>query len=129
MADINIPVGVSYEASQTVTENDTASRYGSGLVAVFATPAMVALMENASLNAVISYLPSGFNTVGVEIAVSHVKATPINQVVKCKATLVSIDGRRLDFEVVATDEEGLIGKGTHSRFIIETEKFMAKLKK
>lgn len=129
MADINIPVGVSFEALQLVTENDTASKYGSGLVEVFATPAMVALMEKACLNAVLPYLPDGFNTVGVEIAVSHVKATPINQVVKCVATLVKVDGRRLDFEVLASDEEGLIGKGTHGRFIIDTEKFMAKLKK
>ncbi len=129
MDDISIPVGASFEATQTVTENDTASKYGSGLIPVFATPAMVALMENASLNAVAPYLPLGFNTVGVEIAVSHVKATPINQVVKCTAIVVNIDGRKLTFEVAAYDEDGLIGKGTHSRFIIETEKFMAKLKK
>ena len=90
---------------------------------------MVALMENASLNVVLPYLPAGYNTVGVDISVSHVKATPVGQTVKCVATLVKVDGRKLDFEVVATDEEGLIGKGTHSRFVIDTEKFMAKLKK
>lgn len=129
MADINIPTGLSFEASQIVSANDTASKYGSGLVEVFATPAMVALMENASLNVVLPYLPTGYNTVGVDVSVSHVKATPVGQTVKCVATLVKVDGRKLDFEVVATDEDGLIGKGTHSRFIIDTEKFMAKLKK
>jgi len=129
MADITIPVGITFEATQMVTANDTASKFGSGLVEVFATPAMVALMENACLNAVLPYLPTGFNTVGVEISVSHVRATPVGQAVKCQATLIKVDGRKLDFEVVATDPEGLIGKGTHGRFVIDTEKFMAKLKK
>ncbi|SDB97863.1 thioesterase family protein [Williamwhitmania taraxaci] len=129
MADIIIPHGITFESTQTVTANDTASKYGSGLVEVFATPAMVALMENACLNAVLPYLPEGFSSVGVDISVSHVKATPMGKVVKCMATLTKVDGRKLDFEVVASDEEGLIGKGTHSRYIINIEKFMEKLKK
>ena len=129
MADINIPTGITFEATQIVTANDTANKYGSGLVEVFATPAMIALMENACLNAVLPYLPAGFSTVGVEVSVTHVKATPMDQVVKCTATLVKVDGRTLDFEVVATDEDGLIGKGTHSRYIINIEKFLEKLKK
>ena len=129
MADINIPTGITFEATQIVTANDTANKYGSGLVEVFATPAMIALMENACLNAVLPYLPAGFSTVGVEVSVSHVKATPMDQMVKCNATLVKVDGRKLDFEVVATDEDGLIGKGTHSRYIINIEKFLEKLKK
>ena len=129
MADIIIPNGITFESTQTVTANDTANKYGSGLVEVFATPAMVALMENACLNAVLPYLPKGFSTVGVDISVSHVKATPMDEVVKCMATLIKVDGRKLDFEVVASDEEDLIGKGTHSRYIINIEKFMEKLKK
>lgn len=130
MADFsNIPIGVMHESSQVVTPNDSAKRYGSGLVDVFATPAMIALMENACMNAVAPYLPPGYGTVGVEVNVSHVKATPIGQNVVCRATLVGVDGRRLQFEVVANDEGGEIGKGSHDRFIVDMEKFLQKLKK
>jgi len=127
--DFNLPVGLTFTSTKLVTLDDSASRYGSGLVDVFATPAMVALMENASLMAVASHLPQGFNTVGIEIATTHVKATPMGMQVKATATLVNVDGKKLTFEVVAEDEEGVIGRCTHSRFIIETEKFMAKLLK
>lgn len=130
MADyINIPLGATFESSQLVTENDSAKRYGSGLVDVFATPAMIALMENACLNAVAPFLPVGYGTVGVEVNVTHTKPTPIGGHVVCKASLVSIDGRRLQFEVIANDDDGEIGKGSHSRFIVDMDKFLQKLKK
>lgn len=99
------------------------------MIDVFATPALVAIMENAALMAVASYLPEGFNTVGIEISTTHVKATPIGMEVKATARLINVDGKKLTFEIVAEDEEGVIGKGVHSRFIIDTEKFMAKLTK
>jgi Predicted thioesterase len=127
--EFNLPVGLSYTSKKIVTIDDAASRYGSGLIDVFATPAMVALMENAALMAVASHLPEGFNTVGIEISTTHVKATPIGMEVKATANLVNVDGKKLTFEIVAEDEEGIIGKGIHSRFIIDTEKFIAKLTK
>jgi fluoroacetyl-CoA thioesterase len=127
--EFNLPVGLSYTSKKKVTLDDVASRYGSGLIDVFATPAMVALMENAALMAVASLLPEGFNTVGIEISTTHTKATPVGMEVKATANLVVVDGKKLTFEIIAEDEEGVIGKCTHSRFIIDTEKFMAKLTK
>jgi fluoroacetyl-CoA thioesterase len=125
--EFNLPVGLSYTSKKKVTIDDAASRYGSGLIDVFATPAMVALMENAALMAVAGSLPEGFSTVGIEISTTHIKATPIGMDVKATAILVNVDGKKLIFEVIAEDKEGVIGKGIHSRFIVDTEKFMAKL--
>lgn len=127
--EFNLPVGLTYTSKKIVVIDDVASRYGSGMIDVFATPAMVALMENAALMTVASHLPEGFNTVGIEISTNHIKATPLGMEVRATATLVEVDGKRLTFEIVAEDEEGVIGKGIHSRFIIDTEKFMAKLTK
>ena len=127
--EFNIAKGLEYTATEVVTKENTASKYGSGLVDVFATPAMVGLMENACMNAVLPSLPEGFNTVGIEICVKHTKATPMGMKVFSKATLIEVDGKRLVFEVVAWDDEAEIGRGTHSRFIIDTKKFMEKLAK
>lgn len=127
--EFSLPVGLVFTSEKRVGFTDSAAHYGSGLVEVFATPAMIALMENAALNAVGSYLPEGFNTVGTEISSTHIKATPIGMLVKATATLTAVDGKKLTFDIVAEDEEGIIGKGTHSRFIIDTEKFMSKLAK
>lgn len=124
--EFNIPVGAEYTATEIVTKENTASRYGSGLVDVFATPAMVALMEKAALNSVLPYLPQGFNTVGTEVCVKHTKATPMGWEVFSKAILKEIDGKKLIFEVVAWDNEGEIGRGTHTRFIIDSKRFMEK---
>ncbi|MEW5846566.1 MAG: thioesterase family protein [Bacteroidota bacterium] len=124
--EFNIPVGIEYTATEIVTKNNTASIYGSGLVDVFATPAMVALMEKAALNAVLPHLPEGFNTVGTEVCVKHTKATPMGWAVYSKATLKELDGKKLVFEVVAWDKEGEIGRGTHTRYIIESKRFMEK---
>lgn len=118
--------GLSHEITMKVSERDTASKYGSGLVEVFATPAMIALMEKTCLETVLPHLPAGFNTVGTAVNVSHCKATPVGMNVNCKAELSVVDGRQLVFSVKAFDEEGEIGSGTHTRFIINTEKFMAK---
>ena len=125
--EFNIKEGLCFEVKQTVTKDDTAAKYGSGLVEVFATPAMIALMENTSLKVVLPYLPEGFNTVGTEVNIKHTKATPVGMEVTCKATLVEIEGKKLVFNVIAHDEEGEIGNGTHTRFIINTAKFMEKL--
>lgn len=125
--EFNIKEGLCFEVKQTVTKDDTAAKYGSGLVEVFATPAMIALMENTSLKVVLSHLPEGFNTVGTEVNIKHIKATPVGMEVTCKATLVEIEGKKLVFNVIAHDEEGEIGNGSHTRFIINTAKFMEKL--
>jgi predicted thioesterase len=125
--DIQVPTGVKGKEELVVSFEDTAARYGSGLVEVYATPAMVALMEKTCLTSVLSYLPEGYGTVGVKVDITHSKATPIGMKVTCESTLIEVDRRRLVFELVARDEKGEIGKGRHERFIIDTRKFMEKL--
>ena len=125
--DIQIPLGVQGKEELVVTQQDTAARYGSGLVEVYATPAMIALMEKTCLNSVLSYLPEGYGTVEVKVDVVHSKATPVGMRVTCESTLLEVDRRRLVFELVARDERGEIGKGQHERFVIDTKKFMEKL--
>ncbi|KMQ49554.1 thioesterase [Chitinispirillum alkaliphilum] len=120
--------GISHTSQQIVTTEHSASSLGSGMVEVFATPAMVALMENAAMLAVLPHLPEGQNTVGAEISVKHIKATPIGMTVHSKATLTGVENRKLEFEVTAWDEEGEIGKGRHTRYVIDVERFMGKLK-
>jgi len=127
--EFNLKEGLKHTEEYVVGPNDTAAKYGSGLVEVFATPAMIALMESAALKTVLPHLPEGFNTVGTEVCVKHTKATPVGMKVVCESTLIEADGRRLVFEVVATDEEAEIGRGKHERFIIDSAKFMAKFNK
>jgi predicted thioesterase len=112
-----------------VDNHNTAAAYGSGSVDVFATPAMVALMENAARHAVAEHLPEGSSTVGTAINIVHTRATPVGNDVSATATLKSVDGRMLVFEVVATDTHGEIGRGSHTRFVIDVERFMGKLQK
>ncbi len=126
--DSNLKTGISYTAKQTVERKDTAAEYGSGLVEVFATPAMIALMENAALKTVLPYLDNEHNTVGFEVNIKHLKPTPIGMQVECTATLIELDGKKLVFKLEAKDEEGKIGEGTHTRYIINSKKFMDKLK-
>ncbi len=125
--ELQIPPDVKGKQEETVTFETTAARYGSGLVEVYATPAMVALMEKTCLTSVLPYLPEGFGTVGVKVDISHSKATPVGMKVSCESTLVEVDRRRLVFEVFAYDEKGEIGRGRHERFVIVTKKFMEKL--
>ena len=99
---------------------------GSGSLKIFATPAMIALIEKAACKALDGKLEDGMTTVGTKLDVAHVAATPVGMTVTAEATLTEVDNRRLVFEVVAKDEKDVIGKGTHERFIVNAEKFTAK---
>ena len=122
-----IEKGLSYSVSTLVDAPKTAKAMGSGDMDVFATPAMVALMENAAMQAVAAVLPEGSATVGTLINVQHMRATPLGEIVTAQATLVEVDGRRLLFEVSASDAKGAIGGGTHERFVVDRERFLSKL--
>lgn len=121
-------IGMNFTSTAVVTKENSAAALGSGFLPVFATPAMVALMENAAMKAVAPVLEQGVTTVGAEINTTHIKPSPIGATVSATATLVAVEGRKLMFDVEARDEVGLIGKGTHVRFIVDAERFMAKLK-
>ena len=112
-----------------VTEQNTARAMGSGTLEVFATPAMVALMEAAAYRSVAEALEPGTGTVCTLMNIQHVAAPPVGMRVTAESELVEIDGRRLVFTVKALDEAGVIGTGTHERFIVADEKFMAKAEK
>nr|BBH91136.1 thioesterase [Thermosporothrix sp. COM3] len=118
--------GLRGEATTTVVYENTAEAVGAGGVAVFATPMMIALMENASWRAVAEALDEGYVTVGTLVQVRHLASTPIGQQVRAVATLSEIDGRRLVFRVEAYDEQQKIGEGIHERFIVNLERFMKK---
>ncbi len=118
--------GITGRQTITVTEDRTAAAMGSGMLPVFATPAMIALMENTASKSVANALEEGQGTVGTSIDVRHVAATPVGMEVTCETKLVEVDRKRLVFEVKAYDAAGIIGEGMHERFIIDNEKFMTK---
>lgn len=120
-------IGTENELEILVTPKDTALAYGSGMVEVFATPALIALLEKTALELAMPFLEEGKNTVGTEINVKHIKATPLGKRVQSHARLIEANGPRLIFEVEAYDEDGLIGKGTHHRYVIDEVEFMSKL--
>lgn len=120
--------GLTYTSHTVVTDDNTAKHVGSGDLAVFATPAMAALMENAAMLAVAPALEAGQTTVGSEISISHIKPTGIGSKVSATAVLAAVEGRKLSFNVAAHDEDGMIGEGTHTRFIVDSERFMGKVR-
>ena len=121
-----IEIGIKGRLEETVTSEMSAARVGSGLVEVFATPMMIALVEKTCNESVLPYLDEGQGTVGTLVNVAHTAATPIGMRVWCESELVEVDRRRLVFKVNAFDECGPIGEGSHERFIIDTAKFAAK---
>lgn len=121
-------IGLSHTSTTTVNNSNTARTYGSGGLDVFATPAMIGLMENAAMTAVENDLPEGSSTVGAHISTSHIKPSKMGATIKATAILDEIDGRKLTFKVSACDDDGLIGEGTHVRYIVDIQKFMSKLK-
>lgn len=120
--------GKTYTSTLTVEERHLACNVGSGDLRVFATPMMMALMENAAMLCVADELEEGNSTVGGHIASSHIKPTGIGHTVSATATLIAAEGRKLTFKVTAHDEDGIIGEGEHLRFIVGKEKFMSKVK-
>ena len=123
---MEIKVGLKGTVKDIVNDTNTAKIVGSGLLDVFATPMMIALMEKASCVAIESNLDEGMTTVGTMVNVEHLSATPKDMEVTVESTVTAVDGRKISFEVVAYDEVGIIGKGTHDRFIVNAEKFTAK---
>lgn len=121
-----LETGIKHAKTEKVTEKNTAGALGSGLLPVYATPAMILLLEATCAEAVAPQLEDGFTTVGTRLDVEHVSATPIDMEVRCECELIEIDRRRLVFKVEVTDKAGVIGKGIHERFIVASEKFMAK---
>lgn len=119
--------GIKNEKSIVVTDELTASKVGSGLLPVYATPCMIALMENTCADCVQPCMQEGDGTVGTSVDIKHVSATPVGKTVRCECTLTEINGKKLVFEVNAYDDKGLIGTGTHKRAIINNEAFMARL--
>lgn len=121
-----LTVGLKGRAETVVTEGNTAAAVGSGSLNVFATPMMAALMEAAAVDALAGHLEEGQSSVGTRMDLSHDSATPVGMRVRAEAELTAIEGRALTFTVTAFDEAGPIGEGTHVRFLIQVEKFMAK---
>ena len=120
-------IGLTYTSTLVVTKGHVAAVMGSGDLHVFATPAMVALMENAAMLAVANHLPEGSTTVGAMMNTSHVKPSPVEETVRATAVLTAIEGRKLTFEIKAEDSKGIIGEAVHVRFVVDKEKFMSKL--
>lgn len=121
--------GLTFTSKAVVKKENTAITMGSGDMEVFATPAMVALMENAAMKAVAAELSEGATTVGAMMNTSHIKPSPLGAEVSATAVLTEVDGRKLTFSVKASDEAGVIGEGTHIRYIVDRERFLSKLNK
>ena len=123
---MEIPVGAKGRVDGVVTDQLTAAAIGSGSVEVFATPYMVAAMENAACEALRPYYGEGENSVGTKLEISHDAATPVGMKYWAEAEVTEVARRRIVLKVTAYDETGVIGSGTHERFIIQMEKFLAK---
>jgi predicted thioesterase len=126
--ELNIPLNLCNEEREIVNANNVATVVGSGSVEVFATPAMIALMEKTANNSLRQYLPEDCVTVGVEINTKHLKASAIGKEIVCKSELIKVDGRKLFFNISAYEGEDMIGQATHTRVIVNKEKFLNNLK-
>ena len=122
-----LTTGIELSMETRVREADTARSYGSGLLEVYATPAMIAFMERTSMELVQDYLSKGFGTVGIRVELNHIKASPVGAKVVCRSTLIKINDRKLSFEVVVSENGETVGSGIHDRFIINEKKFIEKL--
>ena len=118
--------GLCHSTMLTVEHKDTAAVYGSGSLEVFATPAMIAMMEKTCLECVNDKIGKGNTTVGISVNIKHLKASPIGATIRCEAKLIEVDRRRLVFEVKCLEGETVVGEGLHERFIVDSQKFMSK---
>ncbi|MEG2336177.1 MAG: thioesterase family protein [Bacteroidales bacterium] len=125
--EINIPLNTVLTKKIIVQSNDTAKVYGSGTLDVFATPAMIALMENVAYNAIQAFLPNGMGSVGISIHAEHIKASPVGTQIECTASVEKIEGRKVFFKIHANDEHAEIGTATHLRYIVNNMDFMQKI--
>ena len=123
-----LQIGIKGNKTITVTHEQTAAHYGSGALEVFATPAMVALLEETAWRSVQPYLEEGQATVGTRVDIRHLAATPLGGKVTCESELCEIDRRRLVIKVNVFDEKTKVGEGIHERFVIQSEKFLAAAK-
>lgn len=121
-----LKAGIKGIQKTKVNEANSALAMGSGTLKVFATPAMVALMEETAWKSIAPHLEEGSGSVGTALSIRHTAATPLGMEVTCESELLSVDGRKLTFRVTARDEAGLIGEGEHERFIVKDEAFQAK---
>lgn len=122
-----VEIGLKHVSEQVVTDAVTAIALGSGDMPVLATPAMMALMENAAMLAVADALPEGCTTVGGQIESSHLKPTKVGEKVEAVAEVVKVDGKKIFFKIAAYCGDALLGEGTHLRFVVDREKFMGRL--
>ncbi len=123
----SLQTGLRLKKKLVVTNSHTAIAYGSGTLDVFATPAMIALMEQTAMLSVEDSLPHNLTTVGTEICVQHLRPSALNSMLYCESLLTEINGRELNFEVKVWDKDHIVGKGTHIRFIVDIERFMTKI--
>lgn len=123
---MSVTVGMKGRAEAVVDESNSAQAAGSGTLPVFATPWMCALMEKASWTAVAPGLNEGDSTVGTQLCIAHSSATPLGLKVWAESEVTLVDGKRIEFQVAAYDEKGLIGQGTHQRFVVTDERFLTK---
>ena len=124
-----LEIGVKGYQEVLVTEANSAKTMGSGALDVFATPAMIALMEETAWKSIQPHLEEGQGSVGTQLVIDHLAATPLGMKVHCESEVTAIEGRKIEFKVSAYDEVGLIGEGTHQRFIVDNEKFQGKANK
>ena len=124
--DLTFKIGTKNEKMEFVIETNTAIHYGSGDLPVYATPAMVALMEGAAAASVENELPEGMSTVGISLTIQHLAATPLGMKVRATSELIEVHGKKLVFHVTAFDEKEKIGEGTHERFIVSADRFLQK---
>ena len=122
-----LEIGIKGTKEIVVTEDVTAKKFASGALEVYATPAMIALIEDTAFSSIQDQLEEGQGTVGINVNVSHLAATPMGMKVRCETELIDIDRKRLVFHAVVYDEIEKIGEGTHERFIIDNDKFLERI--
>ncbi len=123
---MSIPIGLKGRAEELVTEKNTAQAACSGALPVYGTPFLCALMEKAAWSSIAPYLAEGESTVGSRLEVSHLSATPVGMTVRAESEVTAVEGRKLTLKVSAYDGKGLVGEGTHERFIVSNERFLQK---